>query len=81
MGCCTADNSTNCDDCIILSALCQLVGDDRNLESTRNPYCGDVVILHAMAHQAVHCSIQELLDNNLVETGSYNSNLHSLRSN
>ena len=61
--------------------LCQLVGNDRNLESTRNPYCGDVVVLHTMAHQAIHCSVQELLDNNLVETGSYNSNLHSLRSN
>ena len=39
------------------------------------------IYIVAVTYQAVHSSVQELLHNNLVETGSYYSNLHPLRSN
>ena len=76
MGGVAADDRAEAQDCVILAGLGEFLGDDRDLERAGHPGKGDVVLFDPVAKQCVFRAPDELRDDEFVESGRNDGDLH-----
>src|ERR1044072_7513558 len=74
-----ANHRAQTDKAVIFSTAGQTVGDQRNFESAWNPHHRDVLVIAAVAFQAVHGAIEEFLRDEMIVAAHDDADLQTPR--